>query len=215
MLLVHWIAIHLWRKASERVSSSFKTLRSKNCWSVWGWLCVLMCYRIMYGIIYTFPKWCIFIVFSANLQTPLVPSQKSSLSTLANASSNMLNFSLPHSTVVWKDIFESLPRLQCYKKGGKEMIKNISVTPLLPEFLIYSDYPLLASSNHLGFWCLSCHYLTRQELGTLHLACLWMCSSARSPHYNIKLQRSCPQGHNVLPTKACQGRLFWGTEMAM
>lgn len=105
----------------------------------------------MYGIIYTFTKWYIFIVLSANLQTPLAPSQETLLSTLANASSNTLNFSLPHRTVVWKKIFESLPRLQMLQERGKEMIKNISVTPLLTELLIYSDFPLPASSDHLGF----------------------------------------------------------------
>lgn len=86
------------------------------------------------------------------------------------------------------------------------MIEDISVTSLLTEFLFYSDYPLPASSDHLGFWCLSCHYLVRQELGTLHLECLWTRSSARSPHYNIRLQRLCPQGHNVLPTESLSGQ---------
>lgn len=167
MLLVHWIAIHLWRKASERVLSSFKTLRSKDCWSVWGWLCVLMCYRIMYGIIYTFTKWCIFIVISANLQTPLAPSQKTLLSTFINASSNMLNFSLPHHAIVSKEIFESLPRLQMLQERGEEMIKNISVTPLLTKLLIYSDFPLLASTDHLAFWSFSYRSFVRRELGNL------------------------------------------------
>lgn len=130
---------------------------------------------------------------------------RKALSTLINASSNMLNFSLPHSPIVWKEIFESLLRLQCYKKRGKEMIENISVTSLLAQFLIYSDFPLPASSNHLGFWCLSFCYLTRRELQTLHPESLWIHSSARNPHC-IKLQRSCPQGHNVLPTKSLSGQ---------
>lgn len=105
----------------------------------------------MYGIIYTFTKWCIFIVISANLQTPLAPSQKTLLSTFINASSNMLNFSLPHHAIVSKEIFESLPRLQMLQERGEEMIKNISVTPLLTKLLIYSDFPLLASTDHLAF----------------------------------------------------------------
>lgn len=178
---------------------------------MWGWLCVLMCYRIMYGIIYTFTKWCIFIVLSANLQTPLAPSQETFLSTLANPSSNMLNFSLPHRTVVWKEIFESLPRLQMFQESRKEIIKNISVTPLLTELLIYSDFSLPASSDHLGFWCLSCHSFVRRELGTLHIKCLWMHSLGRNPHYKIRLHK----GHvrKVLACsrqEVCYGRLCWG-----
>lgn len=178
---------------------------------MWGWLCVLMCYRIMYGIIYTFTKWCIFIVLSANLQTPLAPSQETFLSTLANPSSNMLNFSLSHRTVVWKEIFESLPRLQMFQESRKEIIKNISVTPLLTELLIYSDFSLPASSDHLGFWCLSCHSFMRRELGTLHIKCLWMHSLGRNPHYKIRLHK----GHvcKVLACsrqEVCYGRLCWG-----
>jgi len=84
----------------------------------------LMCYRIMYGIIYTFSKWCIFIVLSANLLTPLAPSQETFLSTLANISSNMLNFSLPHSTVVWKRYLKVCPGYRGCKKGGKIRLKT-------------------------------------------------------------------------------------------
>lgn len=106
-----------------------------------------MCYRIMYGIIYIFPKWSIFIALSANLQTPLVPSQESSLSTLVNASSNMLNFSLPHSPVVWNEIFESLLRLQCYKKGRMRWLRTFQSLHCSQNFLFiqitHSQLPLI------------------------------------------------------------------------
>lgn len=102
-----------------------------------------------------------FIVLSANLQTPLVPSKESSLSTLVNASSNMLNFSLPHSTIVWKVIFESLLRLQCYKKGGKRWSRTfqslhcsqnflfiqISHSQLPPIILVSDVFPAITSQD--------------------------------------------------------------------
>jgi len=181
LLLVHWIAIHLWRKASERVSSSFKTLRSKDCWSVRGWLCVLMCYRIMYGIIYTFTKWCIFIVLSADLHIPLAPSQETILSTFTNSSSNVLNFSLPHHTFVSNEIFESPPRLQALQETGEEVMKNGSVTPLLTELLIYSDFPLPPCIDHfLSDVC--CHSFVRQELGTLQIKYFFICEGLSLKH---------------------------------
>lgn len=81
------------------------------------------------------------------------------------------------------------------------MIKNISVTPLLTESLIYSDFPLPASLVSDAFSATP----VRQELGSLHNEHFWMHSLVRNPHYNIKLQRSCPQGQNMLP----KGTLSW------
>lgn len=156
-----------------------------------------------------------FIVLSANLQTPLVPSKESSLSTLVNASSNMLNFILPHSTNVWKEIFESLLRLQCYNKGGKRWSRTfqslhcsqnflfiqISHSQLPPITLVSDVFPAITSQDRSwGSFILNIfEFVYQQETPITTL------SSKGHVH---KLVMCFPQ-------KACQGRLFGGTEMAM
>lgn len=89
-------------------------------------------------------------MLSADLHIPLAPSQETFLSTFTNSSSNMMNFSLPHHTFVSNEIFESLPRLWVLQETGEEIMKNISVTPLLNlnKLLIYSDFPLLPCIDH-------------------------------------------------------------------
>lgn len=90
------------------------------------------------------------------------------------------------------------------------MIENISATPLLTELLIYSDFLLPASSDHLGFWCLSCHPFTRQELGILHIKYFWTSSLTRNNHYHIRFQRTCPQGHKIFSTRNLSGQaMLW------
>lgn len=87
------------------------------------------------------------------------------------------------------------------------MIENISVTSLLTEFVIYSDYPLPASFDHLGFFLEVFPAITsRARSWGPFISNVGMHSSARNPHYDIKLQKSCPQGHNVLPTKSLSGQ---------
>lgn len=94
------------------------------------------------------------------------------------------------------------PGCRCNQERGRDDREHFSHSTA--HRIACSDFQLPASSDDFCFWCLSCHSPKRQELETLHIKCLWMCSLAKNPHY-IRHQRSCPQGYSMLPTS----RLSW------
>lgn len=102
-------------------------------------------------------------------------------------------FPCPITPLCQRRYLKVCPDCRCCKKGGEEMIKNISVTPLLTKLLIYSDFPLLASTDHLAFWSFSYSSFVRREQGTFQIKCPWMSSLVRNCPYS-RNKRLCPRG---------------------
>lgn len=72
----------------------------------------------MYGIIYTLAKWCVFIVLSANLQTPLAPSQETFPHLLMFPVVHWI-FPCPITLLCVRRYLKVCPGCRCYKKGAK------------------------------------------------------------------------------------------------